>query len=98
MPYNPARRHRRSIRLKGYDYAQAGAYFVTVCAYQRECWFGEAGSGAVVLNDSHFPEGVLLAGVPAKVVRELTSDERVMLRESAQNYVDYVSSYRRSSR
>ena len=28
--------HRRSIRLKGYDYSRAGAYFVTICLYGRE--------------------------------------------------------------
>jgi hypothetical protein len=31
MPYEPQKHHRRSIRLKGYDYTQAGAYFVTLC-------------------------------------------------------------------
>jgi putative transposase len=31
MKYDPARHHRRSIRLQGYDYSQAGAYFVTIC-------------------------------------------------------------------
>ncbi len=42
-PFDPAqdRHHRRSIRLKGYDYSQAGAYFVTVVAWHRECLFGE---------------------------------------------------------
>ncbi len=39
--YNPDIHHRRSIRLKGYDYAQAGAYFVTICAFGKECLFGE---------------------------------------------------------
>jgi putative transposase len=33
--------HRHSIRLKNYDYAQPGAYFITVCTYNRECIFGE---------------------------------------------------------
>ena len=32
---------RRTIRLSGYDYGQPGAYFVTVCTYQRVCVFGE---------------------------------------------------------
>ncbi len=41
MPYNPDRHHRRSIRLKGYDYSRAGAYFVTICTHNRECLFGE---------------------------------------------------------
>jgi len=34
-------RHRRSIRLKGYDYSQEGAYFVTICTQNRECIFEE---------------------------------------------------------
>ncbi len=41
MIYNPDIHHRRSIRLKNYDYSQAGAYFVTLCAWQRVCLFGE---------------------------------------------------------
>ena len=32
---------RRSVRMRGYDYGQTGAYFVTVCAAGRECLFGE---------------------------------------------------------
>lgn len=41
MPYNSQIHHRRSIRLKGYNYAQAGLYFVTICTHNRECLFGE---------------------------------------------------------
>lgn len=40
-PFNPDVHHRQSIRLKGYDYARVGAYFVTICTYQRQCQFGE---------------------------------------------------------
>jgi len=42
----------RSIRLKGYDYAQAGAYFVTICTRERECLFGEIAHGEMRLNDA----------------------------------------------
>jgi putative transposase len=35
--YDPQKHHRRSIRLKGYDYKSAGAYFVTICTEGREC-------------------------------------------------------------
>jgi putative transposase len=35
MAYNPQRHHRKSIRLKGYDYAQAGVYFITICCQNR---------------------------------------------------------------
>jgi len=37
----PDNRHRRSIRLSGYDYGQSNSYFVTICAGQRQCLFGE---------------------------------------------------------
>ena len=50
MTYNPAQHHRRSIRLRGYDYARAGAYFVTICTQQRECLFGDIIGGEMRLN------------------------------------------------
>ena len=50
MKYNPEIHHRRSIRLQGYDYSQPGAYFVTVCTYQKQCWFGEIHHGQMLLN------------------------------------------------
>jgi putative transposase len=49
--FDPKKHHRRSIRLQGYDYSQAGAYFVTIIAYQRECLFGEIVDGELELND-----------------------------------------------
>lgn len=45
-----ARYHRRSIRLKGYDYTQPGAYFVTVVTQDRVCLFGEIVDGRMRLN------------------------------------------------
>jgi hypothetical protein len=36
IKYDPNKHHRRSIRLKEYDYAKAGAYFVTICTWQRQ--------------------------------------------------------------
>ncbi len=50
MPFDPAKHHRRSIRLKGYDYTQTGAYFVTICTQNRECLFGEIVDGFMRLN------------------------------------------------
>jgi REP element-mobilizing transposase RayT len=52
MTYDPERHHRRSIRLQGYDYAQAGAYFLTVCTQDRTCLFGEVVDGAMCPNDA----------------------------------------------
>ncbi|WP_019498091.1 transposase [Pseudanabaena sp. PCC 6802] len=50
MKYNPEKHHRRSIRLKGYDYSAAGSYFITICTHQRECLFGEISNGEMHLN------------------------------------------------
>ncbi|MGB4957871.1 MAG: hypothetical protein WBO36_00260, partial [Saprospiraceae bacterium] len=52
MPYNPHLHHRRSIRLKGYDYAQAGLYFVTMCVQDKVCLFGHIENGEMILNEA----------------------------------------------
>ncbi len=51
MVFNPEIHHRRSIRLRDYDYSQNGAYFVTVVAKNREDLFGEIENGEMILND-----------------------------------------------
>jgi len=48
---DPEKRHRRSIRLRDYDYTQSGAYFVTTCTYRRVCLFGEVLQGCMQLNN-----------------------------------------------
>jgi len=50
MPYDPRIHHRRSIRLKEYDYTQPGAYFVTLCTKARQCLFGDVVKGEMRLN------------------------------------------------
>ena len=58
LKYNPNIGHRRSIRLKGYDYSQAGLYFITICCHDRLCLFGEIvgaennESSKIALNDA----------------------------------------------
>ncbi len=52
-------------------------------------------AGAVMPEGSTPPGGVLIAGVPGKVIRDLRPEERAKLDQSAQNYVDYVAEYRR---
>lgn len=51
MPYNPNIHHRRSIRLRGYDYSQGGAYFITICAQDRRHIFGHVENKVMVLNE-----------------------------------------------
>jgi len=52
MSYDPDKHHRRSIRLKGQDYAEPGTYFVTVCTHERACLFGHVVNGEMHLNDA----------------------------------------------
>lgn len=42
----------RSIRMPGYCYSRAGAYFVTICTKDRKCLFGNIGSQEIALNDA----------------------------------------------
>ncbi|MGJ7031071.1 transposase [Niabella hirudinis] len=64
--------NRRSIRLKGYDYAQAGLYFITICTQDRIHLFGQIIQQQMVLNTAgqiaadcwqaipeHFPQTTL---------------------------------------
>jgi len=70
--YDPAIHHRRSIRLRGHDYASGGVYFVTICTANNRPLFGTVVNGRMALNDagriaarcwheipSHFPHATL---------------------------------------
>jgi putative transposase len=50
VKFNPKIHHRHSIRLKGYDYSQAGAYYVTIVTWHREFLFGEIVGREMRLN------------------------------------------------
>jgi len=53
-------------------------------------------AGSVVREGFRVPEGVLVAGVPARVVRDLTEEERAQIRDSALRYVGYAQDIRAS--
>lgn len=50
MAYDPQIHHRHSIRLKGYNYTQPGAYFITICTKARQCLFGNVVKSEMQLN------------------------------------------------
>jgi putative transposase len=52
MSYNPDIHHRRSIRLKGYDYSKKGAYFITLNLKNRLCLFGNIVDDEMLLNEA----------------------------------------------
>jgi len=51
MGYNPDKHHRRSIRLRNWNYTNAGSYFVTICCKNRKCLFGKIVLGKMILNE-----------------------------------------------
>jgi len=78
MPNNPLAHHRKSIRLKGYDYTCPGAYFVTIVTHRRACVFGEIAGGVMRLNE--WGEIARLEWVEtAAIRREIELDEFVIM-------------------
>ena len=50
MKFDPKKHHRRSIRIKAYDYTRPGGYFITIVTYQRNCIFGNIVNEEMQLN------------------------------------------------
>jgi putative transposase len=49
--YNPKQHHRKSIRLKEYDYTEPNWYYVTICTHNRQNIFGRVENNKMILND-----------------------------------------------
>ncbi|MBN1398466.1 MAG: gamma carbonic anhydrase family protein [Bacteroidetes bacterium] len=60
----------------------------------RICSNSVIAAGTVVLEGFNVPEGMLAAGVPAKIKRPLTGEEMQLLRKSAENYIRYCDNYK----
>ncbi|HLY59588.1 MAG TPA: hypothetical protein VKV95_02365 [Terriglobia bacterium] len=52
MAYDPGVHHRRSIRLRGYDYSGGGAYYITINTQNKACVFGQIVEGEMVMNEA----------------------------------------------
>lgn len=78
MKHHTHQPNRRSIRLKGYDYTQAGLYFVTICTHNREGLFGQVANGVMQLNEA----GQVVANEwvqTAEIRHEIELDEWVVM-------------------
>jgi carbonic anhydrase/acetyltransferase-like protein (isoleucine patch superfamily) len=53
-------------------------------------------AGTVVTPGAEIPEGVLVAGVPGRIVRSLAPEERAMIAKSALDYAEYAAAYKQS--
>jgi len=78
MKYNYEKHRRRSIRLQGHDYSDPGAYFVTICTWDRECIFGEIIDGKMELNEYGKIAKTCLEQVPDHF-RAVTIDEYMIM-------------------
>jgi putative transposase len=86
MSYDPEKHHRRSIRLKGFDYSRSGIYFVTICVQNRECLFGTIAREAdgenyrdrVLLNDAGEMVSAEWVALPSRFPT-ITLDEFVVM-------------------
>jgi carbonic anhydrase/acetyltransferase-like protein (isoleucine patch superfamily) len=67
-----------------------GARILNGAVIERECIVG---AGALVTEGKSFPSGSLIVGAPARVVRQLTNEERAMLRASAAHYAEKAAFY-----
>jgi len=50
LKYNPEEHHRKSIRLKEYDYSEPNWYYVTICTFDRKNLFGKIKNSKMVLS------------------------------------------------
>jgi len=78
MKYDPNIHRRRSIRLKGYDYSQAGWYFITICTHNRLCLFGGVQNGEMVLNDAGMMVQTVWNEIPPHYP-EIATDEFIIM-------------------
>jgi len=69
--FNPDTHHRRSIRLRSYDYSQAGSYFITLCTQKKACLFGAIAGDVMQLNDA----GRLVRGIWGAIPEHYSSVE-----------------------
>ncbi len=79
MAYDPLIHHRKSIRLKGLDYAQPGMYFVTVVVKNRECLFGENSNVGMTLHDGGFIVQSVWRELPVRFPNAILDEFVVML-------------------
>jgi len=67
-----------------------GARILNGAVIEPECIVG---AGALITEGKHFERGSLIVGSPARVVRQVTDEERLLLRESAAHYAEKAQRY-----
>ncbi|MDR0979133.1 MAG: hypothetical protein LBL91_04285 [Lachnospiraceae bacterium] len=88
--YNPDVHHRKSIRIKEYDYSKNGMYFITICTQNRECILSEIMNGTlsdvVGAHDCAQPK-LILTHVGRIAQKELMNTEKINENIMIDNYI-----------
>lgn len=81
--YDPNKHHRRSIRVRGWDYRSPGWYFVTICTHNRQPIFEN--------RDFHDIATQALARIPQqKHAQHVLADESQVMLEHAHVIFEFV--------
>ena len=80
MTYNPEVHHRKSIRLKEYDYSKNGMYFITICTQNRLCILSE-------IVGAHDCAQIKLYNIGKIVEKELLKTEEIHANVKIYNYI-----------
>ncbi|MCB5270458.1 MAG: hypothetical protein LHW56_01280 [Candidatus Cloacimonetes bacterium] len=76
--FDPQIHHRKSIRLKGFNYSLEEGYFITICSHEKKCLFGRVEQGEMRLNE--FGETVESEWLKSAIIRkEIVLDEYVVM-------------------
>lgn len=67
-----------------------GARILNGAMLESECLVG---AGALITEGKHFASGSLIVGSPARIVRQLTDEEKHALRASAAHYAEKAARY-----
>ncbi len=89
-------RNRKSIRLKTYDYSRAGAYFITICAKNRGCLFGEIIEEKMVLNNAGQMVESVLAELSVRFPK-IELDESIIMPNHFHGIILFSRHYREES-
>ena len=77
MTYHPSIHHRKSIRLKGYDYSQAGLYFFTICVHNRARLFVQimrANNQSAMKNSPNHPSFQMMLNDAGQIANQCWLD------------------------
>ena len=88
IQFDPQKHHRRSIRLKGYDYSKQGFYFITICCEDKAKIFGEIIDGK--MNFTADSDAIITKGIIGLLIRVLNSEDPKTVVETDLHFIKNI--------